>query len=197
MPCRPSSICETILGFSSTRGFILPILFLSRNGKTAYDKQHWLEAVDHFEDALRLYLSALDRCQLLCQDQLVVNLSRNLNPQKRAKFMEYNFVPDSVEFYPLLETLVREVLRCRLGCHDEVAMVNGERMEEGFLNQHFHYLQFCYYKCEWAGLMSVVAIPLNCQVQVPSRGSVCSSPFTAENPRSMPFIYKAHTLIDT
>ncbi len=70
-----------------------------------------------------------------------------MNPEKQAKFKEYNFVPDSMEFYSLLETVVREDLRCRLKCHGDMATVNGE-LREGYFPEHFHYLQFCYYKCK-------------------------------------------------
>ncbi len=82
-------------------------------------------------------------------NRLQVNLTqKDMNPEKWAKFLEYDFVPDSVEFYPLLETIVREELRCRVGCRDVVATINGE-LDEGYFSRHFNYLQFSYYKCEW------------------------------------------------
>ena len=79
-----------------------------------------------------------------------VNLTqRDMSPQKKAKFDEYEFVPDTMEYYPLMVTIVKELLECRIGCHGEMANNNLEVIEN-YLSVHFHYLQFCYYKCEFS-----------------------------------------------
>ena len=80
-----------------------------------------------------------------------VNLTqKDMSLQKKAKFDEYEFVPDTMEYYPLLVTIVKEVLVCRIGCHEEMASKHLE-VVENYLSLHFHYLQFCYYKCEFGG----------------------------------------------
>ena len=77
-----------------------------------------------------------------------VNLThQDMSPEKRAKFAEYDFVADTMEYYPLMVTIVRELLQCRIGCHVEMAS-NKLEVIENHLSLHFHYLQFCYYKCE-------------------------------------------------
>ena len=78
----------------------------------------------------------------------MVNLTqKDMNLQKQAKFDEYSFVPDTMEYYQLLVTIIREVLACRVNCHRRVATIEGEFVEQ-YLSSQFHYLQFNYYKCK-------------------------------------------------
>ena len=78
----------------------------------------------------------------------MVNLTqKDMNLQKKAKFDEYSFVPDTMEYYQLLVTIITEVLACRVNCHRRVAIIEGEFVEQ-YLSSQFHYLQFNYYKCE-------------------------------------------------
>ena len=79
-------------------------------GKKAYNNELWLEAADHFEKALDLYKHELSDCQLLCEDVLVVNLTQpDMNDQKRALFEEYSLIPDTMEYYQLMATLIKDV----------------------------------------------------------------------------------------
>ena len=119
-------------------------------GLKAYDSEHYLEAVDLFESALPLYRQALDRCLLLCEDMLVMNITDSeMSQEMRDILAHYSQVLwiDTLDYHSVLTTAVKEVLRCRVRCHDDVARVKGEVLQDYFPH-HFHYLQFSYYKCE-------------------------------------------------
>ena len=108
-----------------------------------------MESSDHFERSLTLYQEALNKCLLLCEDVLAVNLTQeDMNPQKKAKFDDYSFVPDTMEYYQLLVTIIKEVLECRVSCPSRVATIEGKFVDK-YLSSQFHYLQFDYYKCEY------------------------------------------------
>jgi len=62
-----------------------------------------------------------------------------MNPQKQAKFDDYNFVPDTMEYYQLLVTVIREVLERHVNCHSRVATIEG-RFVDKYLSSQF---QFC------------------------------------------------------
>ena len=139
---RPSAIFQN----NSDSSISVTILLL-HTGKAAYDHQMWLKSSDHFERSLTLYSETLNDCALRCEDILVVNLTqRDMNPQKKAKFEEYSFVPDTMEYYQLLVTVIREVLACRVNCQRSMATIEGDFVNQ-FLSSQFHYLQFNYYKC--------------------------------------------------
>lgn len=115
-------------------------------GKVAYESSEWQKSAAAFEEALVLYNEALERCQLVCEDSLQVNLSQHgVSAEKMAKFNQHKFTVDSMEYYALLTTIIREVLGCRIGCADKLATVEGVLIEN-YLQNHFHYLQFDYYK---------------------------------------------------
>ena len=57
-----------------------------------------------------MYKAELSDCQLLCEDVFTVNLTQpDMNEQKREHFEEYSLVPDSMEYYQLMATLIKDV----------------------------------------------------------------------------------------
>ena len=114
--------------------------------KTAYESSDWQKSVTTFEEALVLYDTALEHCHLVCEDSLYLNLTQHgVSPQKMAKFEEHSLKVDSMEYYALLTVIIREVLGCRIGCVDKLATIEGVHVDR-YLENHFHYLQFAYYK---------------------------------------------------
>lgn len=114
--------------------------------KAAYENKEWQKSVDSFESALALYNEALEHCQLVCEDSMHINMSQHgVSGQKVAKFNQHSLSVDSMEYYALLTTIVRELLGCRTGCIDKLATVEGIHIDS-YLQSHFHYLQFNYYK---------------------------------------------------
>lgn len=80
------------------------------SGRHSYNREHWLEAADHFEQALTLYKEALSNCYLICEDRIDVNLTQpNMNPQKKAIYEDYSLKAETMEYYELLVTVVKEV----------------------------------------------------------------------------------------
>ena len=139
--------CPNAIFQNNSDSSISVTILLMHTGKAAYEQQMWLKSSDYFERSLTLYPEALNDCALRCEDILVVNLTqKDMNPQKKAKFEEYSFVPDTMEYYQLLGTVIREVLACRVNCQRSVAIIEGNFVNQ-FLSSHFHYLQFNYYKC--------------------------------------------------
>ena len=117
-----------------------------------YENENFLEAVDLIESALPLYLEALDRCQLLCEDMLVMNITEtDMNDGMREVLQHYtnSLRPDTLDYHSVFGTAIRELLQCRVRCHDDVARVKGKLLGD-YLPHHFHYLQFSYYKRELA-----------------------------------------------
>ena len=77
---------------------------------------------------------------------MTVNLTqKDMNPQKKAKYDEHEFVANTMEYYQLLVVIIRELLECRVDCHKRMATINAEFTED-YLSTHFHYLQYDYYK---------------------------------------------------
>lgn len=80
------------------------------SGLRTYGKEHWLEATDHFEEALALYKEALSNCYLLCEDEIDVNLTQpDINPQKKALYEEYHLEAEAMEYHEILVAVVKEV----------------------------------------------------------------------------------------
>ena len=119
-------------------------------GLKAYDQENFLETVDLIESSLPLYREALDRCLLLCEDMLVMNTTEPDMSDGMREILDYYkpaLAPDTLDYHSVLTFAVRELLECRVRCHDDVARVRGEVLGQ-YLPHHFHYLQFSYYKCE-------------------------------------------------
>ncbi|CAI8055374.1 Cartilage-associated protein [Geodia barretti] len=117
-------------------------------GLKAYDQENFLETVDLIESSLPLYREALDRCLLLCEDMLVMNTTEPDMSDGMREILDYYkpaLAPDTLDYHSVLTFAVRELLECRVRCHDDVARVRGEVLGE-YLPHHFHYLQFSYYK---------------------------------------------------
>ena len=85
-------------------------VLLSFSGLRSYEKEHWLEAVDHFEEALTLYQEALGDCYLLCEDGIDVNMTQpDMNPQKRALYEEYSLKAEAMEYNEILVAVIKKV----------------------------------------------------------------------------------------
>lgn len=114
--------------------------------KAAYEREEFQQSATDFENALVLYNEALDHCRHLCEDSLRINITQHgMSAQKMAKFNQHSLTPNSMEYYTTLSHIVREVIGCRIGCADKLATVEGVRIDN-YLPNHFHYLQFDYYK---------------------------------------------------
>ena len=117
-------------------------------GIDAYESEHYLEAVDLIESSLPLYVEALNCCLLMCEDMLVMNITEEHMSEVMQEILDYYapaLKPDMMDYHTVLATAIREVLECKVQCHDDMARVNGEVLEDYF-PKHFHYLQFAYYK---------------------------------------------------
>lgn len=124
-------------------------------GLEAYESEHYLEAVDLIESALPMYKQALNDCLLMCEDMLVMNITEeNMTMGMREILEHYSnaLIPDTLDYYSVLAKAIKEVLECRVQCHDDVARVKGEVLGD-YLPLHFHYLQFAYYKCKFNTVM--------------------------------------------
>ena len=79
-------------------------------GKQVYHQDKWLEAADLFESSLAVFQTDLSDCYLLCDDLIQVNLTEpNINTMKKSLLDEYGFQPDTMEYYELLRSSIREV----------------------------------------------------------------------------------------
>ena len=119
-------------------------------GLEAYESEHYLEAVDLIESSLPLYVEALDQCLLLCEDMLVMNITEENMGEDMREILEYYaeaLTPDMLDYHSVLTRAIKEVLECRVRCHDDVARVKGVVLVD-YLPHHFHYLQFAYFKCK-------------------------------------------------
>ena len=99
---------------------------LFKQGDEAYKQENYADCVYTFEEALDEYYSAYSKCQALCEFQ---------HEKHQASF--------SVALFGHYTAVVE----CRLSCADTLAVFNG-RVKEKFLQDHYHYLQFCYYEGE-------------------------------------------------
>ena len=145
---------------------------MSLSGKRSYSKEHWLEAADHFEQALTLYAEALGDCYLLCEDGININLTQpNMNAEKQTLYEKYGLKAEMMEYNQLLIEVIKkvrhplvcadltawhsntdviliyQVLACRIACHDRMAVIEGHT-HPNYLSEHFNYLQYSYYKCK-------------------------------------------------
>lgn len=79
-------------------------------GKWAYTEEKWLEAKDHFENSLEVFRNSLSDCYFLCEDVINVNLTQpDMNPTKKSLLEEYGFKSDTMEYYELLGTSIKQV----------------------------------------------------------------------------------------
>ena len=72
--------------------------------------EHWLEAADHFEQALTLYTEALSDCYLLCEDGININLTQpNINFEKKSLYEKYGLKAEMMEYNELLIAVIKKV----------------------------------------------------------------------------------------
>ena len=85
-------------------------MLIFQSGVEAYTQKRWLHAVDMMEDSLIKFQGALSDCYLLCEDVINVNLTEpNMNTLKKDLLEEYGFKSDTMEYYELLVTAIKEV----------------------------------------------------------------------------------------
>ncbi|RVE59461.1 hypothetical protein OJAV_G00188750 [Oryzias javanicus] len=83
-------------------------------------------AVDHLEDALKIYLQEFQLCQSDCE---------GVRP-----------LPAATDFYTLAAEVNVETLKCKLRCEDDLKPSVGGYFVESFAATLYHYLQYAYYK---------------------------------------------------
>lgn len=75
-----------------------------------YGQNNWLEAIDSFEASLVLFKDSLEDCYLLCEDMVHLNMTEpDMSPMKRDLLTEYGFKIDSMEYYDIMVTAIKEV----------------------------------------------------------------------------------------
>lgn len=85
------------------------LLWLS-TGKKVYFQEEWLKAMHLFEKSLDIFKETIRDCFYMCEDVINVNLTQpNMNKIKEKLLEDYNFKADTMEFYDLLVTSIREV----------------------------------------------------------------------------------------
>lgn len=118
-----------------------------------YTSGKWLESAVLIEKAIDEYKHSLNDCYMLCDDINVINITGDdVSPEKDEKLEEYDILPDSLEYYELLRSIILSYLKCRSDCRIRAATADGEFFDK-YLPGHFHYLQFNYFKCELSKLV--------------------------------------------
>lgn len=97
---------------------------LFSQGDAEYEAGKFSDCVQTFEASLDEYYRAYTKCQALCEFQH----EKHQASYSIALFQHY-----------------MAIVQCRLDCHDKLAFVRGLR-RENFLEDHYHYLQFCYFE---------------------------------------------------
>lgn len=97
-------------------------------GDKEYEKGNYSDCILTFEASLDEYYRAHSKCQALCEFQ---------HEKHQASF--------SVALFQHYMAIVQ----CRLDCHNKLAFVRGMQRKM-FLEDHYHYLQFCYFESEYA-----------------------------------------------
>eukprot|EP00794_Sanderia_malayensis_P016782 gene16782-18477_t len=101
-----------------------PHIGLFIQGDKEYQTRQFKQCVHTFEDSLEEYYKAHSKCQALC---------------------EYEHRKHQTSFSVALFSHQSATVKCRLACADKLATFNGMRREK-FLEDHYHYLQFCYFE---------------------------------------------------
>ena len=115
-------------------------------GKKAYERKDWQESADHMEAALSQYKDTLYNCLTLCDDVLLLNMTHQSIDMKTNNLLdELKLIPNSMEYYTLLQNVIQTYLTCQTRCHSWMATVNGKHFDK-YLAGHFHYLQYNYFK---------------------------------------------------
>ncbi|KAF0305480.1 Cartilage-associated protein [Amphibalanus amphitrite] len=94
-------------------------------GNAAYESERWPQVSRLMEEALDGFLEAERRCRTLCE-----------------RFFPQGFNPD---FVSNVANHFAYVLRCKLRCPEQLSTVAGNYLSD-YLESHFHYLQFAYFK---------------------------------------------------
>ncbi|XP_062612240.1 prolyl 3-hydroxylase 1-like isoform X2 [Saccostrea cucullata] len=97
-------------------------------GDIAYDESNWTGVIEHFERALKEFYEEEQRCRLQCEDKLVIPMESHLT-----------------NFFQYLAEIYIPILRCQVDCEYKLSRVFADH-EEGFLEEHYHYLQYAYYQ---------------------------------------------------
>ncbi|XP_063173505.1 prolyl 3-hydroxylase 1 [Candoia aspera] len=101
-------------------------------GVSYYTEENPQAAILYLEKALEKYWAADAECRALCEEPY--------------NYEGYNYLEYNADFYQAFIDHYTQVLSCRQGCVNEVALEAGqEKPIEDFLPSHFNYLQFAYY----------------------------------------------------
>ncbi|CAH1786500.1 unnamed protein product, partial [Owenia fusiformis] len=90
-----------------------------------YKKDEWLMVLENMEKALQNYYKEHEQCAALCEEKY-----------------DHESFP---EFYNAISDHYISVLKCKMNCPVKMGRVYG-KPNKHYLADHFHYLQFAYYK---------------------------------------------------
>ncbi|XP_029013753.1 endoplasmic reticulum protein SC65 [Betta splendens] len=93
---------------------------------TLYNSGDFSGSARHMEQAIAQYFDVYDLCLSGCEGSYEI--------------LEFK------DFYPTLADLYADVLRCQVGCEDQLTPSVGGFVVEKFVATMYHYLQFSYYK---------------------------------------------------
>ena len=97
-------------------------------GDDEYENGNYSDCTLTFEASLDEYYKAYKKCQALC---------------------EYQHEKHQASYSVALFQHYVAIVQCRLDCHNKLGYVNGMRRKD-FLEDHYHYLQFCYFESKQA-----------------------------------------------
>ncbi len=101
-----------------------PHISLFLQGDKEYLSEQYSDCVHSFESSLEEYYKAHGKCQALC---------------------EYQHRKHQASFSVALFSHQMAIVKCRLSCAERLATINGSRRDK-FLEDHYHYMQFCYFE---------------------------------------------------
>ncbi|XP_071955524.1 prolyl 3-hydroxylase 1-like isoform X2 [Antedon mediterranea] len=98
-----------------------------RKGLDYYQAQNWTGVIYEMEESLKAYWVADLECRALCE----------------GKYDDRDFL----DLYEAISNHYASTLHCKEGCESVLANFEGAEYEK-YLPQHFHFLQFAYFKVE-------------------------------------------------
>ena len=96
-------------------------------GDKEYLSDRYTDCVHTFEAALEEYYKEHQKCQALC---------------------EYQHKKHQASYSVALFSHHTAIVQCRLACDKNLASMNGSYREK-YLQDHYHYLQFCYFESKF------------------------------------------------
>ncbi|ESP05104.1 hypothetical protein LOTGIDRAFT_91939, partial [Lottia gigantea] len=102
----------------------------------AYEDELWEEVIEEMENSLKEFYKEEERCRSECEGPLLAT--------------------SHLEFYSAVAEHYLNVIKCQNTCEDKLSQVFPEG-KDGLLAEHYHYLQFTYYKLYQADKASEAA----------------------------------------